>query len=51
MAPFLLKKYSEMSGEKKMKIAFSLSEMVRRIYQDGGNDMRKYYKIKQNRTS
>jgi len=47
MASFLIKKYSEMSGEKKVRIALSLSDMVRRIYKDGGNDIKKYYKILQ----
>jgi len=50
IAPFLLRKYSEMSGDKKVKIALSLSDLVRKIYRDGGNNIREYYKIKQSKT-
>ena len=42
MAPFLLKKYSEMSGEKKVRIALSLSDMVKRIGREGEIAMKKY---------
>ena len=42
MTPFLLKKYSEMSGEKKVKIALDLSEMVRNIRREGEIAMKKY---------
>ncbi|MCJ7826237.1 hypothetical protein MUP56_01310 [Patescibacteria group bacterium] len=31
MAPFLLKQYSRMSGEKKMRIAMQLSKAVREM--------------------
>jgi len=42
LAPFLIKKYSEMSGDKKVKISLSLSEMVRKIRKEGEIAMEKY---------
>ena len=42
IAPFLIKKYSEMSGDKKVKIALSLSEMVRKIKKEGEIAGKKY---------
>jgi hypothetical protein len=35
IAPFLLKQYSRMSGEKKMKIGMQLSKAVREMRQAG----------------
>lgn len=32
---FLLKQYGKMSGDKKVRISLSLSQMVRRIRKDG----------------
>ena len=42
IASFLIKKYSEMSGDKKVKIALSLSEMVRKIKKEGEIAGKKY---------
>ena len=42
IAKFLIKKYSEMTGDKKVRIALSLSDMVRKIRKAGEVALKKY---------
>ena len=50
-APFLLRKYTEMSGDKKVRISLDFSKLVHKIHKEGEIVTKTYHGNRPSRTS